>query len=509
MSNHVTVTTPANNHIVVSSSLAQSIGQVSRLGEAQIARTTSTNAMTGDIFFKFYRCDDSSGSKVYTALDVSTAIADSTVKANFLTMLMIQYYQYSSIVSDIGGSFGDLAERLSGLAVTSVNLATTLTMPASNTNFVEFVGMGLGSYVGAEFINGNSTERGSSVWGTRVGQVHVTDVDPTVSPVNALYDNSDSGCWSFSRYNCDGIIVYTNMFGNAFSSPGGGCWSQMLCVWPILAHSSVLDAQFACVFNNYDQSFLKSGLGYFARDARVDTFYGWCGNYLQSIFNDWGIPVISPVWSMSDLAMASYVSYSTLGQNNFNNYGSLTDQAKAFRFVGPKAAENVDSVKEKAVRSLLPLLWANECRWGTASAVSGAVPNFEAAVTSLGYASVTDYMNAALASSPEGYNAHIYKYILNNESHPSFTPNSTRSYITNGVSWSTKLGLQPSLANCFTQESPSYPKYSKHAIEDFYPTGVGTYGTALINRIEDGTLIVVEETTPAQNALLQNWLYTP
>jgi hypothetical protein len=503
----VTITTPANNHIVVSSTRAQGLGSVNRIGPAQIARTSSTNAMIGDIFFKFYRCDDSSGSKVYTALDVSSAIANSTIQSRFLTMLMIQYYQDTTIVNDIGGSFPDLAERLSGVGTPTTNLATSITMPGSSANFVEFVGMGLGSYVGAEFINGNSTERASSVWGTRVGQVHLTDVDPTVSPVNALYDNSDAGCWSFDRYNCDGIIVYTNLFGSAFSASGASCWSQMLCVWPILA--STLSAEYACVFNNYDQSFLKSGLGYFARDARVDTYYGWAGNYLQSIFNDWGIPVISPIWCMSDLAMASYVSYSTLGQNNFNNYGSLTDQAKAFRFVGPKAAENVDAVNEKAVRSLLPLLWANECRWGTSSAVSGAVPNFETSVSNLGYASVTNYMNAALGTSPEGYNAHIYKYILNNESHPSNTPTSTRSYITNGVSWSSKLAAQPSLANCFTQESPSYPKYSKHAVEDFYPTGAGTYGTALINRIEDGSLIVVEETTPAQNTLLQNWVYTP
>lgn len=503
----VTVTNPAVNEIVVSSSYLQSAGSVNRLGPSQIEHTSATNALVDDIFFKFYRCDDSSGSKVYTPLDVSFAISNVTIENQFLTMLFSQYYGDSIFVNDIGGSFIDIAERLNGVETPTTPLQTSLTMPSASSNYVEFVGMGLSSWVGANYINGGSVGRPAEVWGTRVGQVHLTDVDPTVSPVNALYDNADGGCWQFSDFNTDGIIVYTNLLsGGAFFAPGLSVWSQMLCVWPILADTLLAD--YACIFSNLDQSFLRSGLGYFDRSGRIDTYFGWAGNYLQSIFNDWFIPVISPVWSLSDISMAAYVTYGALASNPLNNYGSLTDGAKRWRFVGPTAAYNVDAVNEKSARSSLGALWANECRFGNSDPTSSAIPSFESSVTSLGYASVDDYINISLNGSSEGYNAHVYKYILE-EAFGANTPTSTRSYVTGGVSWSSKLASQPSLAGCFVDSVNTYPRYFPAAHDDFYGEAAGTYGEALKARIEDGSLIVVDPMSSAQSAEMRNWLYTP
>ena len=234
MPTNITVTNPASNEIVVSSSYLQSQGSVSRLGSSQIEHTSATNALVDDIFFKFYRCSDAGGTKTYSALDVSGSIADSTIESRFLTMLFTQYYGDSTIVSDIGGPFPDIAERLSGVETPTNPLSASLTMTpsAAKGNYVEFVGMGLSSFIGANYINGDTSFRATAVWGTRVGQVHLTDVDPLNSP-NALYDNSDSGCWQFDDFNCDGIIVYTNLASGAFFSAGLSCWSQMLCVWPI------------------------------------------------------------------------------------------------------------------------------------------------------------------------------------------------------------------------------------------------------------------------------------
>ena len=99
-----------------------------------------------------------------------------------------------------------------------------MTPSGNRGNYVEFVGMGVGSWVGANFINGDSINRATPLWGTRVGQVHLTTTDPLSSPIEALYDNSDSGCWQFNDYfNADGIIVYTNLLGGAFSNPGLSC----------------------------------------------------------------------------------------------------------------------------------------------------------------------------------------------------------------------------------------------------------------------------------------------
>src|SRR6056300_1205128 len=103
MPTNITVTNPASNEIVVSSSYLQSQGSVSRLGSSQIEHTSATNALVDDIFFKFYRCSDAGGTKTYSALNVSGSIADSTIESQFLTMLFTQYYGDSTIVTDIGG----------------------------------------------------------------------------------------------------------------------------------------------------------------------------------------------------------------------------------------------------------------------------------------------------------------------------------------------------------------------------------------------------------------------
>jgi len=506
----ITVTSPNSNELVVSSPYIQGLGSASRLGASQIEHTSSTNALVGDIFFKFYECNDSSGTKSYSPLDIESSMDDPDIKGKFLSALFPQYYYNSTVVSEIGTYFTDIAERLSGVSTPTNNLSSTLTLPSQgDARYVEFVGMGLGSYFGANFINGGTSDRPTQLWGTRAGQVHLTDVDPTVSPVNAIYDNTDAGCWQFSDYGCTGIIVYTNLGTGAFSASGLSAWSQLLCVWPIIAWK--LSANYACIFNNLDQSFLQSGLGYFNRRGRTNTYYGWAGNYLQSIFNDWGIPVISPIWSMSDIAIATYLTYGTLGSRLVDNYGPLSSQEKGFRFVGPTADDNVTKVNEKTIRSLLPLLWANECRWGNSSSVSSAIPDFEILVTSvLGYASIANYVSACLNSSSEGYNAHIYRYILENQI-PSSTPSSTRSYITSGgISWSSKLPSQASLLNVFSDSSTGYPAYYEQAIDSFYDISSSSrYGSKLKDRIEDGTLIVVDPMSSAKQTLLRNWVYVP
>ena len=183
MPTFVTVTTPVVNEIVVSSSYLQGVGAVNRLGASQIEHTSATNTLSNDIFFKFYRCTDTWGTKTYSNIDIRASIQNSTIESRFLTMLFSQYYFDNLIVNDIGGSFPDLAERLSGVVTPSTNLSSTLTMtPTGNRgNYVEFVGMGVGSWVGANFINGDSVNRATPLWGTRVGQVHLTTTDPLVS----------------------------------------------------------------------------------------------------------------------------------------------------------------------------------------------------------------------------------------------------------------------------------------------------------------------------------------
>lgn len=503
---NLTVTNPAVNEIYISSSFLSAV-TTSRLGPALTEFTSNTpyGLSNRTIFFKFYRCDDSGVSKVYTPLDVSST--SDVMIDRFVTMLMLNYWAVSDLVANIdptgSGGFEALAERLGDIVTPTSNLSSTLTMPSSASNFVEFVGMGLGSWVGAQYINGNSTQRATSVWGNRVGQVHITSVDPTSSPINAIYDNGEPGCWNFSNFGCDGIIVYTNM-ASVFGSSGLGHWGQTLCVWPII--SEILNADFACMFNTFDQSFMQSGLAFFDRASRKDTYFGWAGNYIQSIFNDWGIPVVSPIWGLSDLALSAYIVYGTLN-GTYNNLGSLQDTRKAYRFVGPDASNNVSVISEKTARSLLPLLWANECR-NSSSGVDSAIPSLEDYVTNtLGYIDTGAFFTACIGSTTEGYNAHLYKYILDSRFSSNF-PVTTQGYIYNAVSWASNLFSQPSLSNIFTDPVLDYPKYYSPAVSTFYGSAGGTYGAALTARIEDGTLIVVEPMTADEQTLVENWVYT-
>ncbi len=50
MPTFVTVTNPASNEIVVSSSYLQGAGSVNRLGPSQIEHTSATNALVNDMF---------------------------------------------------------------------------------------------------------------------------------------------------------------------------------------------------------------------------------------------------------------------------------------------------------------------------------------------------------------------------------------------------------------------------------------------------------------------------
>jgi len=499
------------NTITITSAYAQGLGVTPRLGAAQIQFTSPNVSLVNDIFFKFYSCDDSTGTKVYTPIDITGVSALATER--FLTMVFLIYHADSTIVnflSTVGNSFSPLAERLNGVVTPTVPLSDGLTMPSDTSNFVEFVGMGMGSYVGAKYVNDGTADffNPGALWGTRVGQVHITTTDPEgPAPIEALYDNSDSGCWQFSDFNTNGVIVYTNLMSGAFSPPRGlGHWGQILCVWPLI--SELLNAQFACVFNNLDQSYMSSGLSFFNRFVRKTTYYGWAGNYIQSIFNDWGIPVVSPMWALSDLSIAAILT------NNLNqNITALTDQTSSYRFVGPRASNNISNVVEKSIRSALPLLWANESQYSSIS-TNYIYTGFETEVNSIGYLDGADYTAACLATTGEGYNAHLYRAILQDRSSLKI-PSSTRLCITNGVSWSANLASQPTLEAVFVDSGSGRAKYYLPSLSIMYtggPTTTTNYKFALIDRIEFGFGLSLSlslfQMDATDRARLEAWVYT-
>jgi hypothetical protein len=487
----VTVTNPAANELVFT---APSLVGAStpRLGQAQREFTSNNFTLQEPVFFKFYTCSDASSPKVYTPLDVSAAFANATVMERMTTMLFLAFYQNATLVSELATSFTPLAQRLANNPTPTTPLASTLTMPASSSNFVEFVSMGLGSFIGAGLINANSAYDGApSPWGTRVGQVVLTATDPLgTPPIEALYDNSDSGCWDFANFNCDGIVVYTNLVNGAFAPTGLAVWSQVACVWPVIA--LVKNAQFACIFNTLDASFMRSGLGYFDRAARRDTYFGWAGNYIQSIFNDWGIPLISPLWGVSDFALGTILH----NTNPVYLPNELDNPSILYRFIGPRAAQNISVIKEKTARSALPLLWTESC-------IGLSLTWMDLKTAALGYPSTQAYIAACLGATSEGYNAHLYQSILQS-AYGGFSLATVRGWVNGGVSWSAKLAAQPSMADALVDASGN-PLYYAPAYGSFYPGGGGSYRQQLLAQIETYTLGM----TLAQEALVEGWLYTP
>jgi len=490
----VTATNPVSNEIVLS---APSLVGVStpRLGQAQREFTTDDVELQAPIFFKFYECDDSTGTKVYTPLNVSIAFANATVMERMMTMVFLVYYQNNTLVSELSAtanSFNPLAERLQGSISPLTPLSDTLAMPPNTSNFVEFVSMGAGSFFGAGLINANSAyDAAPSPWGTRVAQVHLTTTDPLgPAPIEALYDNSDTGCWRFHAFNCNGIVVYTNLLSGAFSPSGLSVWSQIACVWPIIA--LLKNAQYACVFNTLDSSFMRNGLGFFDRHARKNTYYGWSGNYIQSIFNDWGIPLVSPIWSIPDFAVAKSLFNTVPAYLPFE----LDDQAILYRFVGPRAAQNISSIKEKTARTILPMLWTDVC-------LGRSLTWFDIKTATLGYASSSDYIIACLGVTSEGYNAHIYQAILQSE-FGGFSMTAIRNLVNNSVSWAAKLATQPSMTDVFVDAAGNPCEYGP-AISLFIPDGGVSYRNRLRAQIETYTVPM----TGAQETLVEGWLYTP
>jgi len=192
------------------------------------------------------------------------------------------------------------------------------------------------------------------------------------------------------------------------------------------------------------------------------------------------------------------------------NIDALSDQVSSYRFVGPRASNNISSVVEKSIRSALPLLWANESQYNSIS-TNYIFTSFETAVNSIGYIDGAGYTAACLATTNEGYNAHIYRAILQDRSSTNNVPSSTRLCITNGVSWAANLATQPTLEGVFVDSSIGRAKFYLPAISVMFVSGSATttnYKAALADRIEFGFQLSLFQMDATSRTRLESWIYT-
>jgi hypothetical protein len=495
----LSVTNPNNYEILVSNADSSLVNvTTNKLGSSQKTFTGNTFSFQNAVSFKFYQQTVSGGSTSYSTVDVSSV--SQTAIDRFLTYLFLCYYNNSTLIGELNNVADDLVERLQGGAISN-NFATSLTnLPAASSNptYVEFIHMGLNSWYGSTYINGgNSTAQTiAQMYGTRAGQVHVTGTDPTSGSLNTLYDNADTSCWKNFDFNANKYIVYTNLFNGAFSVNSASHWAQYLCLWPIFA--DLLSADYACIFTDLDSAFLKEGLGFFDRSTRVDTTYGWSGNYILSQFNEWSIPVVCPTWSLSRVAMA----YAEEPINNNLPTVSADDDDIYYRWIGPNAEGNIASNFEKVSRSLLPLYWASD-----SSGNSNFRTNTNTAIVNEHGGTVDSFFNTSLGNIPaEGVNSHIVRAIRQGQPVASFSSAETRQIINNNLSWITKTFNLPSLRNVFTANAGALSADATHysSANDLYPL---EYRTALNNRIEASWVgrNQIASMTATQETLIEAW----
>lgn len=163
--------------------------------------------------------------------------------------------------------------------------------------------------------------------------------------------------------------------------------------------------------------------------------------------------------------------------------------------MGPRAAQNINVIKEKTARSLLPLLWSASC-------IGRSLTWLDLKTAELGYLSNAAYISACLGATAQGYNAHLYQSILQS-AYGGFDMSTIRALVNDSVSWATSLPDQPSLTDVFVS-AIGVPYYYAPAYGSFFPDGGGSYRQGLLAQIETYTA----DMSLAQEALVEGWLYT-
>jgi hypothetical protein len=168
----------------------------------------------------------------------------------------------------------------------------------------------------------DSLRTGDTLIGTVYKEVHVTDIDPladaATNPAKYRYLSSTrQNPYVTAGNRTQGMIIYTNLWDDAFSASGMTHYAQFLAIVPVVAKILYVITASAgynpVVYLNalLDSTMLQKGAGYYNRATRVDATKGWFGNNLFSFFNEVaGATLVAPFMGFSEyLAMKNMVYY--------------------------------------------------------------------------------------------------------------------------------------------------------------------------------------------------------
>jgi hypothetical protein len=262
--------------------------------------------------------------RTFQAIDVETKFGLHIVQSDVDAMLAILFANYytdpttRAALEAVDSTFTPIFQRLAG-ETPSTAWSTTFPTIGSSPNLKS---VALFEDFGVGYTLADSLRTGDTLIGTVYKEVHVTDIDPladaATNPAKYRYLSSTrQNPYVTAGNRTQGMIIYTNLWDDAFSASGMTHYAQFLAIVPVVAKILYVITASAgynpVVYLNalLDSTMLQKGAGYYNRATRVDATKGWFGNNLFSFFNEVaGATLVAPFMGFSEyLAMKNMVYY--------------------------------------------------------------------------------------------------------------------------------------------------------------------------------------------------------
>ncbi len=406
---------------------------VNRLGYTTEFGNTAT--WQNPIWFRFYEPTTSNVAlgilRNFQAVDIETAYGASFTSDDVNKMLSIMFANYyntsAGLKADILTSvplITNIFERLNGDTPTTT---WQTACPPINTSFA-IKAIALFQDYGIGFTPSyNLNYAGETSIGTMYKEVHLTAIDPLADPnlFPAKYRylmSTEEQILSKAGSRRKGLLIYTNLFNEAFSSAGMLHYFQFLAIWPMVARiiQQIQDfstnyTPIAYINSLMDSTILQKGLGYFDRSVRINTTNGWFGNPLFSFCNSFRLTGATS--STLNTIVAPFIGYSEYGiMKNMEATFATTDalpfsDATPCIWSGENPAGNFAQNSAKAYVRLIMYFTACIERVGSTTAKPTVIDPTEANIVSAySLTNVSEYYQDCANQLAVGEYAHFFRY---------------------------------------------------------------------------------------------------
>lgn len=419
-------TTISGNEILIEATLGSTIQgtNTNRLGYT----TTygSTARWQNPIWFRFYKPNAEyltlGTLRTFVVRDISSPTYTASMIGNMLALLFPNYYdtiESTQMEIDVPQII-PLFERLNN-TIPTTNWSTSTSLGTTPGSDVVFNDYGVG-YTGMRpIINSLTYSLGRFCY-----EAHITNIDPlanaTIYPAKYRYLMKALRLSDVNNDN-SGILIYTNLFDDAFNPNGMLHYLQFLALWPVLSFyllTNVNNASFtqrrplAIVGSSLDSNFLQKGQGYFDRASRRNTTNGWWGNTLMSYPNQFTITREGSNYTTPIIPiLAGYNEY-LLMRNMQSIYNVTTlpfSNDIPCIWTGNEPNDNMELNNAKSFVRIIMFYTSLVERYGFATA-SGYIATIEANIVALhGLSNISEYYQGCVNAFPsQSYYGYFFRY---------------------------------------------------------------------------------------------------